>query len=69
MRIHQLLDSPAIIIANEEKDFIDRYPSEILINTLHDRDEVIARNLVRKGIYELSNDSKCIVLKGKRKPL
>lgn len=69
MRIHQLFDSPAIILANEEKDFIDRYPSEILINSLCDRDEVIARNLVRKGIYEISNDSKHILLKGKRKPL
>lgn len=69
MRIHQLFDSPAIILANEERDFIDRYPSNILINSLCDRDEVIARNLVRKGIYEISNDSKHLLLKGKRKTL
>lgn len=69
MRIHQLLNSPAIILANEEKEFIDRYPSEILINSLHERDEVIARNLVRKGVYEISKDSKRILLKGKQKPL
>lgn len=69
MRIHQLLNSPAIILANEEKEFIDRYPFEILINSLHERDEVIARNLVRKGVYEISKDSKRIFLKGKQKPL
>lgn len=69
MKIHQLFDAPAIILTNEENDFITRYPSNILINSLCDRDEVIARNLVRKGIYEISNDSRHILLKSKRKPL
>lgn len=69
MKIHQLLGKPAIIITNEEQDFINRFSSEILINSLHDRDEVLARNLVRKGIYEISKDSRSIVLKGKQQPI
>lgn len=69
MKIHQLLGKPAIIITNEEQDFINRFSSEVLINSLHDRDEVLARNLVRKGIYEISKDSRSIVLKGKQQPI
>ena len=68
MKIHQLLDSPSIILTNEERDFIERYSAEILINSLHDRDEVLARNLVRKGVYEVSKDSKSIILNGERFP-
>ena len=63
MRIHQLLGGPAVIITNEEQSFIKRHDKYIMISKLHDRDEVLARNLVRKGIYEVSNDSTHIILK------
>lgn len=63
MRIHQLIGGPAVIITNEERDFIKRHHNYVMISKLHDRDEVLARNLVRKGIYEVSNDSTHIILK------
>lgn len=72
MKIYQLLDSPSIILTNEEQDFIDKHNKEIAIGALFDRDQVVARNLVRKGVYEISNDSKHIVLKNaanRKKPL
>ena len=61
MKIHQLVGAPAIILTNEEKDFVDSHHKEIPIRSLYDRDEVLARNLVRKGVYEISNDT--LVLK------
>jgi hypothetical protein len=63
MKIHQLLGGPSIIITNEEQTFIDQHHNEISIDNLHDREEVVARNLVRKGVYEISNDSNRIILK------
>ena len=66
MKIHQLLSKPSIILTNEEKEFIDNHSPEITINSLHDRDEVLARNLVRKGVYEISNDNRSILLRGKQ---
>ena len=63
MRIHQLLDSPPVFITNEEHTFIKNHHDIISIYNLRDREEVIARNLVRKGIYEISNDSSKLILK------
>ncbi len=63
MKIHQILGAPSIILTNEEKNFIDSHRQSIAIKTLYDRDEVIARNLVRKGVYEISTDNQSIILK------
>ena len=63
MKIYQLLDAPAIILTNEEKNFIDAHQKEIPLRSLYDREEVLARNLVRKGVYEISKDSKSLILK------
>jgi hypothetical protein len=63
MKIHQILGAPSIILTNEEQKFIKNHHTEIAICSLYDRDEVIARNLVRKGVYEISNDSNNIILK------
>lgn len=63
MRIHQLLNSPSVIVTNEEQEFIKSHDKYVMIAKLHDRDEVLARNLVRKGIYEVSKDSTHIILK------
>jgi hypothetical protein len=63
MKIHQILGAPSIILTNEERDFIKNHHKEISIKSLYDREEVLARNLVRKGVYEISNDSTLIVLK------
>jgi hypothetical protein len=63
MKIHQILGAPSIILTNEEKQFIRRHHDEVAISGLYDRDEVIARNLVRKGVYEISKDNRNIVLR------
>lgn len=63
MKIHQILGAPSILLTNEEQSFINKHHNEIAIRSLYDRDEVIARNLVRKGVYEISNDSNNIILK------
>ena len=63
MKIHQVLGAPAILITNEEQNFIKSHHNEIAIKSLYDREEVLARNLVRKGVYEISNDSNNIILK------
>jgi len=62
MKIAQLLDGIAIALTNEEAKFVRRF-SQATINTLDERDKWLAQNLVRKGIYELSNDSRSIIKK------
>jgi hypothetical protein len=57
MKIHQVLGAPSIILTNEEQSFIKSHHKEIAIRSLYDREEVVARNLVRKGVYEISNDN------------
>lgn len=57
MKIHQILGAPSIILTNEEQSFIKSHHTEIAIRSLYDREEVVARNLVRKGVYEISNDN------------
>ncbi len=63
MKIHQLLDQPAIMLTNEEHKFVNSHPTEISIGGLYDRDLILAQTLVRKGIYEISKDSKKLQLK------
>ena len=63
MKIFQLLDAPAIILTNEEQAFVKKHSAEISIESLYDRDEVVARNLVRKGLYDITKDSQTMVLK------
>lgn len=67
MKIHHLLGQPSIILTNEEKAFIDNHSPEISIKSLYDREEWLARNLVRKGIYEISNDNQFIILRSDEK--
>jgi hypothetical protein len=71
MRLHQILGAPSIILTNEEREFIFRHNPRITISKLLDRDEVLARNLVRKGVYDVSDSNEEIVLKvanGNKRP-
>ena len=56
MRVHHLTNGPAIFLSNEEKDFIDTKPAEINLESLKEREYVLAQNLVRKGVYEISKN-------------
>jgi len=65
MRMFELFDHPSIILSNEEYEFIKSHNNEIPLHSLFDHDEVMARHLVRKGIYEMSDDNRSIVLRTK----
>jgi hypothetical protein len=56
MKIVDLLGI-SLPLTNEEQDFLSCREGRIKIAGLAERDEVIARNLVRKGLLEISNDS------------
>ena len=68
MRIHHLLDSTPIILTNEEYHFIKSRPDEFKLTALEDRELVVARNLVRKGIYEISKDNQSLQLRHAQSP-
>ena len=57
MKIHQLLNH-SVILTNEEQDFVKTHPSRIELESLVERGRLIAHNLVRKGVYQISNDNK-----------
>jgi hypothetical protein len=61
MKIHQILDSIPIIITNEERNFINRLGNRVAVTSLDHRDKWLAQNLVRKGVYTISNDKGYIV--------
>lgn len=62
MRIHQLLGQASIIVTNEEKKFINEHGDSISLSSLNDHDMWLAQNLVRKNVYQLTNDNKNIVI-------
>jgi hypothetical protein len=66
MKIVQLLDV-AMPLTNEEHSFLANHTGKIRITGLTERDQVVARNLVRKGIYEISNDNEHIFKKTNEK--
>lgn len=59
--VHLLgLDVP---LSNEENKFVNEHTGLIRIEGLGEREQYIARNLVRKGIYEISKDDQHIFKK------
>lgn len=60
MRIVHLLNMD-LPLTNEENRFIEDHPGTVKISKLEGRDEVLARNLVRKGIYEISKDNQSLI--------
>lgn len=62
MKIHQLLGSVSIIITNEERNFINGHTEHIPLSSLDDHEVWVAQNLVRKNVYQLTKDSKHIVI-------
>ena len=61
MKIHQLLDGPSIIITNEESSFIRRHGNDVSLTFLDQHQKWVAQNLVRKGVYSISNDRTSII--------
>jgi hypothetical protein len=61
MKIHQLISNVYIPLTNEETDFVRRHTDKIRLESLDDHNLWVAQNLVRKGIYQVSKDSKLLV--------
>jgi hypothetical protein len=62
--IHLLgLDMP---LSNEENKFVNEHTGKIWIEGLGERDQYLARNLVRKGIYKISKDNQHIFKKNEK---
>jgi hypothetical protein len=62
MKIYQLLSNNlAVVVTNEEQQFMLRHDNNIRLNSLDEHDELLAQNLVRKGVYSISNDSGTLI--------
>lgn len=56
MKLYELISGMKIILTNEEKSFIDKFPTA-RISSLGERDLWLAQNLVRKGLYAVGKDN------------
>lgn len=63
MKICQLLDGLLIPLTNEEKQFVEKHQSKVSLVNLDEHDVWLAQNLVRKGIYSISNDNRTLIKK------
>ncbi len=57
MKIAQLISGLPTIVTNEERRFMNAHPDRLKLTNLNDHELWIAQNLVRKGVYAISNDS------------
>jgi len=62
MKIQHLLSGLKIVLTNEEKTFTDKH-SKVKISSLSERDNWLAQNLVRKGIYIIDTDNNTLIKK------
>lgn len=62
MKIHQILDGIPVFITNEERDFIQKFQNSIPVLSLCEHENWVAQNLVRKGVYKITNDNKQLVI-------
>lgn len=60
MKIVDLLNF-TVPLTNEEQKFLTSHQNRIKISGLIERDQEVARNLVRKGLLEISNDSQFLI--------
>lgn len=61
MKIHQLLNQLDVAVTNEEHNFISKHNHPIKITSLNEHDYWLAQNLVRKGIYIVTNDDLTLI--------
>lgn len=60
MRLHEISDGVPIFISVEEHNFIKKHGSKVFVSSLDEHNSYLANNLVRKGVYSISNDRKVI---------
>ena len=63
MKIVHLLDGFPTAITNEEREFARRHPHQVKLHSLNEHDQWVAQNLVRKGIFTISNDNITLINK------
>lgn len=63
MKIHQLVTGLKIALTNEERSFLDKHKGQVMLSSLREHDLWVAQNLVRKGVYAISNDNITLVKK------
>jgi hypothetical protein len=56
MKMHEILPKLNIITTSEESAFLEKHGNRISIDSLNERDTVLAHNLARKGIYKYAKD-------------
>jgi len=61
MKITQLVSGLKLPLSNEENDFVKKYGNSVRLYSLGEHAQWVAQNLVRKGVYSISNDNNTLV--------
>lgn len=61
MKIVDLISSPPIGISNEEYQFYKSCDDRTHINSLSDRQEILANSLTKRGLFDLTKDKKYLI--------
>ena len=65
MKIVQLLQGFPVAVNNEESYFIEKHDS-VKIYSLSEHDQVLARNLVRRGVFSVSKDNNDTIINNRK---
>jgi ribosomal protein RSM22 (predicted rRNA methylase) len=61
MKIVQILPELNLSITNEESSFVKKFGNSVKISSLDEHSQWVAQNLVRKGVYSISNDNNTLI--------
>jgi hypothetical protein len=61
MRIAQLLSGFDVALTNEEQSFMQKHSNTVRINSLDEHGQILAHNLIKKGVYTISKDSRTLI--------
>lgn len=61
MKIVQLLSGISLPLTNEESQFVEKHKHRVVLTSLKEHDLWLAQNLVRKGIYSVTDDHNTLI--------
>ena len=61
MKIAQLLSGIELPLNNAELSFVEKYDKVVNIARLNEHELWLAQNLVRRGVYSISNDNVTLI--------
>jgi len=61
MRIAQLLSGFDVALTNEEQSFLQKHSNTVRIRSLDEHGQILAHNLIKKGVYTISKDSETLI--------